>query len=142
MHYSGDMSKAELLFRTIISVSQLSVHGAISDWCGELAQLISDHSFSSTGKPAGKMNEQLDCRLSPEVLCALAKPLATQHSGTGKPVAKVIDERFGTLPEDIKVIPNLRNSWFMRKIFPGHCSVTIHDLDDGFDGGTGACRRI
>ena len=32
----------------IISVNQLSVYGAILDWCAELAQQISDHSFSST----------------------------------------------------------------------------------------------
>ena len=64
IHYSGDLSTAELVFRTIISVNQLSVHGTISDWYGELAQQISDHSFSSTAKPVAKKSEQLDCRLS------------------------------------------------------------------------------
>ena len=49
IHYNGDSSTAELPFRTIISVNQLSVYGAISDWCEELAQQMSDHSFSSTG---------------------------------------------------------------------------------------------
>ena len=43
VHYNGDLSNAELLFRTITSVNQLSAYGAISDWCEELAQQISDH---------------------------------------------------------------------------------------------------
>ena len=43
---------------------KLPIHqrgGAIADWCGELAQKISDHAFCSTGKPVAQMNEQLDC---------------------------------------------------------------------------------
>ena len=39
MHYTGDSLTAELLFRTIISVNELSVHGAISDCCEELPRL-------------------------------------------------------------------------------------------------------
>ena len=30
---------------------------------------------------------------------------------------------------------------FVRKVSPGQLSVTIHDLDDGFGGGGGACRE-
>ena len=40
IHHNGDLSVAELLFRTIISVNHLSIHGAIEDWCGKLAQQI------------------------------------------------------------------------------------------------------
>ena len=58
IHHNGDLSDAELLFRTVISVSQLSVYGAMTDWCEELAQHISDHSFAGTEKPVAKMNEQ------------------------------------------------------------------------------------
>ena len=47
-HYNGDSATREVLFRIIISVNQLSVHGAFSDWSEELAQLISDHASSST----------------------------------------------------------------------------------------------
>ena len=31
----GDSTTAELLFRVIISVNQLSIYGAVSDWCEE-----------------------------------------------------------------------------------------------------------
>ena len=63
IHYNGEWSNAELLFRTIISVNQLSVKWAIADFCRELSQRISDHAFSSTRKPVAQMNEQFDCEL-------------------------------------------------------------------------------
>ena len=43
IYFNGDKSNAELLFRTIISVDQLSVYGAVAEWSGELAQQISAH---------------------------------------------------------------------------------------------------
>ena len=33
MHFSADASNTELLFRNIHSVKQLSIHGAVSNWC-------------------------------------------------------------------------------------------------------------
>ena len=30
----------------------------------------------------------------------------------------------------------------MKKICLGHCFVTVHDLDDGFGGGAGACQGV
>ena len=77
IHFHGDLSNAELLFRTIISVNQLSVYGATSAWCEELAQQISDHSFSSTGKPVANMHD-----------VNLNEFTFDQRSGTGKLVAK------------------------------------------------------
>ena len=38
IHYNGDLTTAELLFRLIISVNQFSVCGAISNRCEDLAQ--------------------------------------------------------------------------------------------------------
>ena len=58
IHHNGDLSTAELFFCTVFSVNRLSVHGATSDWCEELAQQISDHAFSSTGKLVANMTAQ------------------------------------------------------------------------------------
>ena len=77
IHYNGDSTTAELLFRTIISVNQLSVYGATSAWCEELAQQISDHSFSSAVKPVANMHD-----------VNLNEFTFDQRSGTGKLVAK------------------------------------------------------
>ena len=44
--YNGESTTAELLFRIMISVNQLSVYGAASDWCEEFAQQIFRSSFN------------------------------------------------------------------------------------------------
>ena len=49
---------------------------------------FSDHSFSSMKKPVAEMNEQLDCRLSPEVLSIVTDPPAINVPTQGKLVAK------------------------------------------------------
>ena len=46
IHCNADPATAELLFRIIIPVSQLSIYGAVAAWCEELAPQISDHSSS------------------------------------------------------------------------------------------------
>ena len=38
IHFNGSDDAIELIFRTIISVNQLSVHGAVADLCGKLAR--------------------------------------------------------------------------------------------------------
>ena len=42
IHHSGGCENAELLFRTITSVSQLSIYGAVADWYEDLAQRIAE----------------------------------------------------------------------------------------------------
>ena len=66
IHFSGDSTNAELLFRTLNSANQLSVYGAVAEWCGELAQQISAHASSRIGKPIAHVNEQLDFQVAPE----------------------------------------------------------------------------
>ena len=50
IHFCGDQQIVEVIFRTIISVNQFSVDGAVADMCEELASRISDCS-ASTGRP-------------------------------------------------------------------------------------------
>ena len=54
IHYCAEMVTVELIFRTIISVNRFSIYGRVSDWCGEVAQRISDCSLVSTGQPVVK----------------------------------------------------------------------------------------
>ena len=46
-HFCGDDNTAELVLRKIISVSQLSIYGAVADMCEELACRISGCSEST-----------------------------------------------------------------------------------------------
>ena len=100
IHYNGDKSNAELLFRTIISVNQLSIFEAISDWCGEVAQQISDHWVFQQGETRGEegLNNSLDCRLSLAVLSCI-ETACDRRSGSEN-LLRSQNERFETLPED------------------------------------------
>ena len=99
VHYNGDLSTAELLFRTIISVNQFSVDGALADWCGELAQQISDHAFTSTEKPVANMHDESECRISPSVVSILTNPLSTHVQVQGD-LLRNQNKRFEEFPED------------------------------------------
>ena len=99
----------------------------------ELAQQISGHSFSSTGNPVANLNEQSDCRFSPEVLSILTNPPPTNASAQ-RNLLRSHSERSQTLPEDIRVIQAGETAGFMKKISPGQCVMTSHDMDDGFGG--------
>ena len=58
IHFSGDTSNAELSFRTIHPANQLSIYGAVVDWCEELAQQIPGQSYSSPEKSIAKVAQQ------------------------------------------------------------------------------------
>ena len=57
IHFCGDDEAAKVVLRTIISVNQLSVCGAVADMCDELACRISGCS-ESTGKPVAQNSER------------------------------------------------------------------------------------
>ena len=56
-HFCGDDKTVEVVLRTIISVNQLSIYGAVADMCDELACTVSDCS-ESTGKPVAQVNPE------------------------------------------------------------------------------------
>ena len=87
-------------FAMIISVNQLSLYGAVSDWCGELAQQISEHSSSSTGRPVAEMNDESGSRISPSVVSILTNPPSMYVPVHGDFLRRH-NKRFENLPEDI-----------------------------------------
>ena len=97
-----DPATAQLLFRIIMSVNQLIVHGAVSDWCEELAQQISAHSSSSTGKPLTKTNDGSESKVAHTVMSILTSSLLINVPVQGN-LVRQHNERFENLPEDIRV---------------------------------------
>ena len=105
-------------FAQIISVNPLGVYGAISDWCQELAQQISDHSFSSTGKPVASMNEESGLFDSHPMLCRSYRIRLRPTFRYRVNLFRNHNERFETLPEDIQVIQASETCWnLMRKSY-------------------------
>ena len=107
---------AELLFRTVFSVSQLSVYGAVSDWCEELAQQISDHSSSSTERPVPEMDDESESRVSPNVVSILTNPHSINVPAQGD-LLRSHSKTFETLPEDVRVSKARKDAGFMIKQF-------------------------
>ena len=59
---AGSDKTIELILRTVISVNQLRIYGAVADTCGDLAWEVS-RSSKSTGKPGAA--ENLETMLMP-----------------------------------------------------------------------------
>ena len=51
VHFNGDSTNTELLFQTIHSVNQLSIYGAVANWC---------HQFGLTEKKKGRVATPAD----------------------------------------------------------------------------------
>ena len=51
IHFNGDSMNTELLFQTVHSANQLSVYGAVANWCYE---------FGSTEDEKGRTNTVVD----------------------------------------------------------------------------------
>ena len=77
IHFSAELSNAELLFRTIHSANQLSIYGAITDWFDQLTQRILGQSFLSMEKSVAKVNEQLSRNMELEEVSTLVRTLGT-----------------------------------------------------------------
>ena len=53
------------------AVKQLSIYGAVADWCQELAQQIADHSSSCTRNLVVGVNNDLEPKVAPADLSIL-----------------------------------------------------------------------
>ena len=113
IHYNSDSATAELLFRMIISVNQLSLYGGVSDWCEEIAQQMSEHSSSSTGRPVAEMNDDAGSRISPNVVSILTNPPSMYVLVQGD-FLRSHNKRFENLPEDIRLSKASEDAGYMR----------------------------
>ena len=140
IHYNGDSTTGKLLFRIVISVNQLSVYGAISDRCEELAQQILDHSFSSTERSVANTNEESESRISPNVVSILTDPPSTNVPVQGD-LLRCHTKRCDKLPEHIRVGKASDAAGYLRNRSLGQYFMTIHDMDLTGFGHAGPCRE-
>ena len=79
IHFNGDSMNTELLFQTIHSVNQLSVYGAVANWC---------YRFGSTEEEKGRASILVDnkilTKLKPEEVQLLVSP-PTRATGNRMP---------------------------------------------------------
>ena len=82
---------------------------AVSDWCEELAQRISDLSSPGTRRPVAEMNEESESRISLNVVLILTNPLSINVPVQGG-LLRRHNKRFDNLQEDMRVRKSWRNA--------------------------------
>ena len=105
IHFNGCDESIELILRTIISVNQLSIYGAVADLCKQLAR-----DSSSQGKPAA--NENWGSMVIPTEF-----PTANTISQTDADVQGNLlpeyEQKWAELPEQQKIDQTLLRRWFL-----------------------------
>ena len=100
----GSDQTIELILRTIVSVNQLSVNGAVADLCGELAR-----DSKGTGKPGATWN--LESKVEPTEF-PTANPIAQTDAEVQGNSLRDFEQNFAKLPEQKRDQPLLQ-CWFL-----------------------------
>ena len=111
-HFCGHTDTAEVVLRTVTSVNQLSVYGAVADMCDELDLRISDCSKSS-GRPVAE--DKSEIMVVPTDLSTTTKPVQTNEPVQGD-LPREYERKFANLPDDIKLIRLFSNAGFMKSV--------------------------
>ena len=97
-HFCGDTDTVEVVLRTVVSVNQHSVYGAVADMCDELASKVSDCS-ESTGRFVPE--DKSETMLAPTELSITTKPLLTNEKVQGN-LLRECERKFANLPDERK----------------------------------------
>ena len=118
IHFCADGDAIETVFRTIISVNQLSIYGAVSDVCEE-------YSACQTRTGRHVLAEQSDPLLAPtDLLMTTLTPsieiLAQEN------VLQKYKERVERLPQQDRVIKICTDAGFLKTVEVGQYFMTMH----------------
>ena len=93
IHFNGSEESIELILRTVVSVNQVSIYGAVADLCREL---------SKDSRVSGKLgaNEYLETMAIPAEL-----PIADPHTDAELQgnLLQDYERKFEQIPEDLKI---------------------------------------
>ena len=118
---------AELVLRTIFSVNQLSIYGAVADMCEESACIIFG-CLENTGKLVGRNKTIQNCRQRTKRLGRMTKCKA------------ICEQKFAILPNHLQLIKLCSNVGITKTVATGQYFTTFDDagLDNfGVEGGEG-----
>ena len=115
IHFCGDPQTDEVIFRTIISVNQLSAYGAVADMCEEVASRISNCSASMERLVA---KDKLETMVAPTDLSSTTNPLLT-NAQARRNLLRDYKQRFADLPDDLRMIKLCSDAGFMKTVDRG-----------------------
>ena len=130
IHFNADASNTELLFRTIHSANQLSIHGAVARWCEEFGLKPNERELTSE-RFTTKEIEQILKELKPQEVNSLVHSPRNDDPASGNRLRECI-QSFETLEKEIQFARVCENATFFHRVSVGMCNKTVADVDDGF----------
>ena len=112
------------LFRTIQSAKQLSIYGAVSSWCDELAEQMLGQTSLRVDKSISKVNDQLSKHLDPQEFGSLVQNQTRTEEAAGNCWRDHI-QRFKMLDPDKQVRAINESAGFIRPVFVGMYYRTV-----------------
>ena len=107
IHFNGSDETVEWIHRTVISVSQLSVYGAVANMCGELAR---DSSCAGRRRAAGNLESMVMKTNLPA-----ANPIAQTDAEVQGKLLREFEQKFAERPEQQKLTKLCSNAGFFEE---------------------------
>ena len=130
-HFNGDSSNTELLFQTLHSVNQLSINGAVANWCEQVGLTEEEK-----GRDNRSVNKSILTRVPPhEVRLLVSHP--TMRSGDSLQENTL---NFEALSNRTQFSYLCEDAWFKYRASAGmYCSTRLED--DGWGRIVPLCRE-
>ena len=133
IHFSAHPSNTELLFRTIHSANQPSIHGAVARWCEDLG-------MEADEKPPKTKNDVTLKEVQPKEVTSLVKAPTDAQPAAGNGL-RAVQQNFGTLGAKVQLTRICKEAAFIHEVAVGRFYRTALDVDDGFGDRTLVCRE-
>ena len=134
-HFCGDDKTVEVVLRTIISINQLSIYGAVADMCDELTCRISG-CLERTGKLVAQDN--LETTVIPTELRTTNKSPLTDDNVQENMLQNYV-QNFANLPEHLHLIKLCSNVGITKTVARRQYFTTLDDA--ALDRLRGSCRE-
>ena len=123
IHFSGDSSNTELLFQTFHSVNQLSIYGAVPNWCEQ---------FGLTDEEKARNNLSVNKSIltsvpSHEVQLLVSPPKLESGNSLQENILS-----FEALSDGIQFSKLCEDAWLKHRVSAGMMYKTRLDEDDGY----------
>ena len=126
-HFTAESSNTELLFRTIHSANQLSVHGAVASWCEDVAQRIPVQTHHFMEKSVAKENEQLFQKLEPPEVDSLVQTPRRNDEAVGNRLRMYL-QNFEEFAKEFQFTKAFESAGCMRRVSSNAPQTTVFRL--------------
>ena len=133
-----DASNTELLFRIIHSVNQLSIHGAVSNWCEQFGLTEAE---KEQERPLGRKEPVTRGVLSSVNSQEVKISVSFSRLASGNSLRRNIQD-FESLSETIRLTRVCEDTIFVHRVASGMSYETRLDEDDGFVQLIPLCRKF